>query len=227
MKKIKKTENNDGRIEQLLGHGIVPVLILFVLSIALYYQTLSYTYAGDDDLLIIRDQKEFLSNPGNLGEAFFRDAYVGKDNSVFYRPLQTVSFILDYQMVSRPNDLMPFHLTSILINFFSSLLLFYILIKFSISRPVALFMAGLYAVHPMFTQAISWVPGRGDLLAGMFSLAAVLAYISYSRTGKKAGLVLHIVAYLLAVLSKETTVFLPLAIIAYEILINKQTHFKK
>jgi tetratricopeptide (TPR) repeat protein len=216
------TPKKEPWLSKLLEQNIVPVLILFIICFALYAPSLKFTYAGDDDLLLIRDKQEFLKNPSNIIEAFKRDAYIMPNNSAFYRPMQTVSYIIDYQFSTRQDDLTPFHISSILIHFLTCYLLYKVLVKLKIFRPLALFCAALFAVHPLFPQAIVWIPGRGDELAGLFCLAATYMYLQYDASSKTKYLISHVLFYLAAVLSKETTVFLPLAIIAYNFLLKKE-----
>ncbi len=210
-------------LSKLLEQNIVPVLILFVVCFALYSPSLKFTYAGDDDLLLIRDKQEFLKDPSNIFEAFKRDAYIMPNNSAFYRPLQTVSYIIDYQFTTRQDDLTSFHISSILIHFLTCYLLYKVLLKLRILKPLALFCASLFAVHPLFPQAITWIPGRGDELAGLFCLSAIYMYLQFESSSKAKYLIFHVLSYFAAVLSKETTVFLPLAIIAFDYLIKKES----
>ncbi len=37
------------------------------------------------------------------------------------------------------------------------------------------FVAAVFAVHPLRAEAVAWVSARGDLLAGMFFMLALLA----------------------------------------------------
>lgn len=216
------TPKKESRIEKLMEQNIVPLLLLFVICFALYAPSLKFTYAGDDDLLLIRDKQEFLKDPSNIVEAFKRDAYIMLNNSAFYRPLQTVSYIIDYQLSTKQDDLTPFHISSILIHFLTCYLLYILLVKLKIFKPLALFCASLFAVHPLFPQAIVWIPGRGDELAGLFCLASTYMYLQYDSSSKIRHLIFHFLFYLAAILSKETTVFLPLAIIAFDYLAKKE-----
>jgi len=73
-------------------------------------------------------------------------------------------------------------------------------------------------VHLLFTVAIAWVPGRGDLLAGLFctiSFLSFIYYIYYHSSGNKWFFLYHSAAFLLALFSKETSVFLPVVLIFY------------
>jgi tetratricopeptide (TPR) repeat protein len=202
-------------LPKIFEHNLVPVLLLFIISFALYAPSLKFLYAGDDDLQIIRDNREFFKDPGNIIEAFKRDAYIMKNNSAFYRPLQTVSYIIDYQFSPRENDLSSFHISSLLIHFLTCFILYRALLKLKISKPISLFSAILFSVHPLFPQAVAWLPGRGDELAGLFSIAAFYMFLRYNESSKVLYVILHSIFYFMAVISKETTIFLPLAIVLY------------
>jgi tetratricopeptide (TPR) repeat protein len=70
-------------------------------------------------------------------------------------------------------------------------------------------------VHPLFTEAIVWIPGRGDLLAGLFCSISFLSFIYYHSTKNKLFFLIHAASFLLALFSKEISVFLPVVLIFY------------
>ncbi|HEV7785636.1 MAG TPA: tetratricopeptide repeat protein, partial [Thermoanaerobaculia bacterium] len=62
----------------------------------------------------------------------------------------------------------------------------------------------LFAVHPAHAEAVAWVGGQPDLLAALFALTAVLAYLKAKDEGE--GFWIGPAAYLLSCLAKETGV---------------------
>jgi hypothetical protein len=64
--------------------------------------------------------------------------------------------------------------------------------------------------HPI---AVLWISARGDLLTALFSLAAVGAWIVWTRNGRMLWAIGAALCYVLAVLSKETAILLPLLLL--------------
>jgi hypothetical protein len=77
---------------------------------------------------------------------------------------------------------------------------------------VAAVAALLFALHPVQTESVTYVSGRSNALAGLFSLLALLAWLR-SREGRAGWRWWPLVAvlYVAALASKETAAVLPLA----------------
>jgi hypothetical protein len=80
------------------------------------------------------------------------------------------------------------------------------------------FGAGLAALSFALTPkaapiAALWISARGDLLMSLFSLAAIAAWILWTRGGRWTWLAAAAIAYLLALSSKETATVLPLLLL--------------
>ena len=43
----------------------------------------------------------------------------------------------------------------------------------------------LWAVHPLRVEAVAWISGRKDLLATLFSLGSILAYLGFRESGRR------------------------------------------
>lgn len=73
----------------------------------------------------------------------------------------------------------------------------------------------LFAVHPAHAEAVAWVGGQPDLLAAVFALIAVMAYLKGKDAGRE-GFWIGPAAYLLSCLAKETGVATVLVLVAVE-----------
>ncbi|TMB01214.1 MAG: tetratricopeptide repeat protein, partial [Deltaproteobacteria bacterium] len=70
----------------------------------------------------------------------------------------------------------------------------------------------LFAVHPIHTEAVTYVSGRSDPLAALLMLAAALWFLRGRRR-----LVLSVVAFLLALLAREAAMVLPLLLVVVDV----------
>jgi protein O-mannosyl-transferase len=189
------------------------LLLLVILPIILNWKIMNYEFTGHDDRMIIVENYGFLSDFKNVLKAFEMDNFMSKEGKAYYRPVQTVSFMIDAQI----GDEKPFiyHLSNILYHILTVILLFFLLIKIGIRNNISFFVSLLFSIHPLFTDAIAWIPGRGDILAGLFCSVSFLAFICYQNNRNKWFFIVHSAAFLLALFSKEISISLPFLILTY------------
>jgi len=174
-----------------------------------------------DDEQIIRNNSGFLKDMSNIPEAFRVDAFIQKEASSLYRPLQTITYIIDYSFVEKEDSLKPFHVTNLILDTLVVLLLFNVLLRLKIERVTAFLLVLLYSVHPLLTAAVAWIPSRGDLLLGLFTLLSLITFLNYKEDKKTYNIFLHIIIFFLALLSKETAVFIPVMLLGMDLIVHK------
>lgn len=161
------------------------------------------------------DQEYFIDNPlvksPGLDSAgrFFAEVFEPSTVRGYYQPLTMVSLMLDTAMGGSADNLWPFHRTSLALHIVNSLLLFILLLQLFGSPWAAGLAAALFGVHPLTVEPIAWVSERKTLLAAMFALASLVCYVRYTRTRGRAVYGGVVVAYVLAILSKPTSLPLP------------------
>ncbi len=101
-----------------------------------------------------------------------------------------------------------FHVVNILLHTVCVLLLYKLLCKTGAARLSALLLSAIFAVHPLLTTAVAWIPGRNDTLLFVFAMAYFLNAIAYYSSGKSALLCTAMVWLLLALFTKETAIVL-------------------
>jgi tetratricopeptide (TPR) repeat protein len=128
-----------------------------------------------------------------------------------YRPLTSLSYALDFQLGG--GDARAFHRSNVLLYAAVVALVFRLALAYGRSFGFALALALLFAVHPVHCDAVDAIAGRSELLALLFSLASLIAFLKARRGGARshAGrwLALSLGAYALACAAKETGVVLP------------------
>ncbi len=77
--------------------------------------------------------------------------------------------------------------------------------------------AALFAVHPVHVEAVAWALERKTLVAAFFGLAAALAYVSWTRRGGVARMVVVLALAALSVLAKPSVVALPGLLVALDV----------
>ena len=171
----------------------------------------------------------FLCFANSLGNDFvFDDIYLVVHNrhirpldlSVIlstYRPLRDLSYALDLKIWGEGP--FGFHLTNILIHSANVLLVFSLIRRLSDDLVTAALAAVIFAVHPMQTDAVTYISGRRDLLFSFFYLLSFQTYISYSLSRRSARgaayFALFLLFWALSLMSKEMAASLPLFIFVW------------
>jgi len=153
-----------------------------------------------------------------LLKSFTTQLYQGSGyESNFYRPLQKISFQANYAL----GKLKPFdyHLTNTLLHFFNAILVLLLIYQISQNRKISLITALLFAVHPIHTQAVTYISGRADPLAGLFMLLSFWLFIKhYQYRDRRRNYLLGgaVFSFFLALLSKESALILPFLLLLYD-----------
>ena len=202
------------------------VAILIIIGFTVYGNSLGNSFVWDDELLVTANSsiRSLCHIP-----SFFFAGLAPEIGGNFYRPLQSLSYAVDFQCWG----LNPFgyHLTNLLIHIANSVLVFFLIFALTNRRPVSFISSLLFLIHPVQTEAVAYIAGRSDLLAAfflLFSLFFSLAGKKYLRPIQSVGLVksvyllLSILFFLLALLAKEAAIILPFLVVLCGCVLRKK-----
>ncbi len=130
-----------------------------------------------------------------------------------YRPVRNLSYILDFAVWGA--NPFGFHLTNVLIHAANTVLVFFLIRRFTIGSIVPALTALIFAVHPIQTDAVAYISGRRDVLFTLFYLAAFHSYLTYRNSKSRLYFALFLVLWALGLMSKEMAVSLPLVIFVW------------
>lgn len=197
------------------------ITVIILLVFLLYFPILNNGFTYDDDVTLVKDNYEFLSNTSNFTEIFKHSVFhsTSKSTDTYYRPILTLSFFADTQIAGK--HYWFFFLTDILLHLSCCILLFFLLKKLLYSPSVAFLFSVILAIHPALTTAVAWLPGRNDTLLTLFSLLSFYFLIEYTLRKKFLFFLLHIIFLIIAILTKESALFLPFLFGLYIILWKK------
>lgn len=189
--------------------------LLAAAVLAVYGFTLGFGFVFDDHLQIERNP--WLNSPDGLRLFLTRPFWgfnreQGPLGSNYYRPaFGAFDSLLAHVYGFNPT---AFHAASVALHLAVCLLV--VLGASYLMRSTAATLAAglLFAVHPAHAEAVAWVGGQPDLLAAVFALLAVMAYLKTKDEGK--GFWIGPASYLLACLAKETGVATVLVLVVVE-----------
>lgn len=185
-------------------------LLLALIGIFIYLNALPNQLFWDDDDGILKNA--FIKDWSYIGKYFSENLIAGAGfTSNYWRPMLLLMYSFEWHLWG---DWAPgYHATNILLHVANALLLFLLLTKFFKRSLLSYAVALIFLVHPLQTEAITYVSGRGDPLAVLFMLLGMLAYFKSKekKTKKetKRFFLLSQGAYIFALLSKDTAIMFP------------------
>lgn len=199
---------------------LLAIILLFVHNQALHAKADSaddYQYVFSN--ILVR-------NPSiTSAKTFFKEVLNPSTVEGYYQPLAMVSLMVDCTFGGGKNNLGVFHITSLIIHILNSflvLLLFYLLFK----KIWLAFIGGvLFGIHPVSIEEIAWLSERKSVLATLFLLLAIVLYILYVKSSKKKYMVISLVVFVLALLSKPIAVSLPFILLFLDYFWYKRLSF--
>jgi len=180
--------------------------ILIVFSFCLYVNTFNHGYVLDDHSVIRENTltKGGVKNIGEILKSPYRDGF-GANGNDLYRPLSKVMFAIEWEF--SPNNAKLGHIMNVLLYSFTCFLLFLVLVRYIKINIYILFSACLlFAVHPIHTEVVANIKSRDEILAMIFLLTSLLFIHKYITNNKKVSLVISLVSFFLALLSKESAI---------------------
>lgn len=188
----------------------LAVVLFAAFCLILYFNSLQGIFIFDD-LHTIPDNLYIKSS--RFLPLFFKGVYTSDPviPKGMFRPLLMITFVFNYAF-SRLAPL-GYHIVNMLAHFLNVVLFYFFLKFFKKDLPFGLvFLTSvLFLVHPVNTEAVTYISARSDLLACFFVLAGFLSYAG----GRK---IFALVLYILGLLCKETALVLPFLIFGYDYL---------
>jgi hypothetical protein len=196
-------------IVTLLSKSVTQYLIIFLVGVVFYFNSIPGEYVLDDGLVLFRN--EFVKQGiKGIPDIITHDSFYGSIgnsanlNGGRYRPLSLVVFAIEYSifaenpMLSRLINVLLYALSGLLILFF---LRSYV---FSINVIAAFIATILFVIHPIHTEVVANIKSLDEILSFTLLISTLYFLLRYSKD--KAGikfLFLSLLTYFLAMLSKE------------------------
>ena len=194
--------------------AILHLLILSTVVLVVFGNSLLNGFVWDDKILLIDlpvyrdfDVWSILTKPANGLE---------------YLPVRDLSYAVDYAIWGK--NPFGFHLSNLILYCLNVTAVY--LMTFNLctylaveeeerprQRRIALVASLLFAVHPLHCEAVSFITGRNILLSGLFFFCSIDFFVRYLKQNRYPFIGISLVLFLLALLSKATSIILPLALL--------------
>ncbi len=190
----------------------IAISLVVLVSLISYINIFKNEFVWDDHVFI-------LENP-DIRSLSNTPLFFAKDAEGLYRPLRTLHYTLIYSFAGK-NEFW-YHFNSLFFHAIISILVFLIINGILNNKSISLVSALIFASHPIHTERVTNITGGFDLLGIFFMLLSFYFYIKFSKYNNKKHLLFSLLLFLIAVLSSEEAVTLPLLIVLYEFCFNKE-----
>ena len=174
---------------------------LILITLSSYYPPFAWAFVGDD-YVQFDYISEVMVNPW-VGFSLFNPYYL----SWYYRPLQLVWFsLLEAVFHFVPQG---FYWMGLLVHVLAVSLVYRVARQMKLGLFTAVLAATLFAIHSHWVDVVSWISSIAIVLAAVFSLLTVSAWLSYLKRPSTRQLLLTLLFCLLTFLAHEESVLLP------------------
>ena len=181
-------------------------LLLAISIIVVYAQTAGFDLVAYDDPFYVTVNPQV---PGGLTWDGVKWAFTTMHAGNWF-PLVWLSLMLDRTLGAGAGG---FHLVNVAFHIANTILLFWVLKRYTKAVWASFFVSALFALHPLHVESVAWITERKDVLSMLFWLLTMLAYLRYVEIPTAKRYVIVCVVFALGLMSKSMLVTLPFVLL--------------
>jgi len=223
---------------------LIAVSLICCLGVIAFSNSLHNEFVHDDNFQIVRNP--YLHSDQPISRVLFSDVWgyqsPGRGGiSNYYRPLQMLTYRWIIQFVGL--DPFVFHLVSLTFHLLAAIMVYLLLWKLTGAYGISLATCLLFTLHPIHTEAVSWIAGLTELGCAVFYFLSLWLFFQWYDLQNFSGERIRSVRYKnvanfislktflmigsalffgVALLWKEMAVTLPLIIFCYVIVVPRE-----
>ncbi len=216
-KKKKVAKNQEKRhVDNHLWYAFIPMIAAFVL----YFNTLNHQFVLDDDLVCIKNkfvQKKGIDGLGDIFTSSFHEGFTGNPDAN-YRPMMMAAFTIEKALFrekingstrtpeSVDKEAKIYHFFNIFWYAIACGILYLLLLKIFEDKHywLPLGITLLFVAHPIHTEVVANIKSRDEIFVMLGMVGTLFSILKYDETSKIKWLVLSLLSYFFATLSKES-----------------------
>ena len=187
--------------------ALISALAMVLITLFVYGRVAGFDFINFDDNVYVYENPHVLSGLTAEGVKWALTAM----HSATWQPITWISYMLDVS-VHGPEP-SGFHVTNLLLHLANVALLLLALRKITGDSWRSLFVAAVFALHPLQVEPVTWIASRKDLLSTFFAMITLLSYAHYVKRPSIARYVPLFVAFALSLMSKQMLVTLPFVLL--------------
>lgn len=206
---------------KLIGNRRFHILLLLIVVGIVFSNSLGNGFVWDDNHYMATHFQTF-----DLSRIFSTKSII-----VEYFPLRDVTISLDAVIWGKSP--FGFHFTNLLFYALTVVMAYYLITEIELfvadkkktasptnSSLTALCTALLFAVHPLHSEAVSWVSCRGAIMTGLFFFLSCFLYLRFMRDDSKIKWLFYagsVFSFICSLLSKHYGITLPLVCMLFAV----------
>jgi len=199
---------------------LISVLLIIILGLVAYSNSFKGQFVWDD-VIIINDNPH-IKNWSNLPNIFTHNKIEGELKKL-YRPTQMLTYMADYSIWKL--NVAGYHLTNLMLHILVALGIYWFINILYHDNILSTATSLLFITHPIHSEAVYYISGRADSLGLIFLLLSFISYIKNSDN--MGGYVLMLSSYMLALLSRESGIILPVLLLLYHYAFKDKVRLKE
>ena len=224
---LASVHSRDVRVPNLLKRPpLVAILVGLAAVVLVFFAPILPTYFLADDYNYVWHlfvhAHEYVQGE-NLSDWFIAFSAQGLENpmlSVFFRPVVQWLWLTDY--VAWGTNSTGYHLTNLALHVLNSFWVVLLANSLLRNRWGAIGAGLLFALHPVHADSVAWIADRTDVLSTFFYFASATYFVLYRRGARRRDGIVSVVAFALAIGTKENTVALPVVLLAHDLLFDSR-----
>jgi Flp pilus assembly protein TadD len=180
---------------------------IFAFSLVLYGPALRHDFVRYDDPDYVLNNPHVLAGVTVPGVAWALTSFHASN----WHPLTWLSHMLDCQLFGLSAG--GHHGTSLLLHAANAALLLLVLSAMTGALWRSVFVAALFAVHPLNVESVAWIAERKNVLSTLLGLLAIASYLGHVRRPSHGRLALVAGTLTLGLMAKPMLVTLPLLLL--------------
>ncbi len=187
--------------------NLVLCLLILIATLATYNPANQHPFVNYDDDRYVTENPHVRSG---LTPATIRWAFTSTEQANWH-PLTWLSHALDCELFHL--NAAGHHFTSVVIHALNAALLFLLLVYATGRWGPSLFVAALFALHPINVESVAWVAERKNVLTTFFWLAATGAYGWYALKPNWQRYLAVVALFACGLMSKPMVITLPFVLL--------------
>jgi tetratricopeptide (TPR) repeat protein len=162
--------------------------VLMLLVLVVYWPATGGKFLWGDRHIVVDNQ--WVRHPGGLVDSWTRRWQNATYPFAMYQPMTATTYWLEYRFGGHADAIGPspmppeptplaFHLGNLIFHAIGAVLLWLLLRE--VKLPGAWVIAAIFALHPLNSEAVSWIANQSWPLAGMLSCGSVLLYLHFVK----------------------------------------------
>ncbi|MEI6681693.1 MAG: tetratricopeptide repeat protein [Bacteroidota bacterium] len=199
---------------------VILLAVVVLVTLFTYLPILHHRFTNWDDNDYVTENSFIRTlSAANLEHVFTKPVALN------YHPLTIISLAVNYRL-SGTNPLSYF-LVNLLLHLLNTVLVYYFsLLVLDRNKALALFVAAIFAVHPMHVESVAWISERKDVLYTLFFIAAMIAWVFFIAKGRWPWYLCSFVLFGFAALSKPSSVVFPMILFAIDYVSKRKSSLR-